>query len=152
MRSLATIFQYIKRYPGLVSLYFFFNILSAIFGLFSLVLLAPFLQVIFKTGSSTIITSRFNIWPLSKLYQWINEQIVTDAGSIKVLGTIVVIVIIVAIAVAFQCEFHATNPKCPRFASLRRRIMHPEIDCVPLRAVNFAGQGRLREQPKQLFA
>ena len=94
MRSLATIFHYIKRYPSLVSLYFLFNILSAIFGLFSLVMLAPFLQVIFKTGSNAIITSRFNIWPLSKLYQWLNQQIVVDEGPVKVLGIIVVIVII----------------------------------------------------------
>ena len=112
MRSLATIFQYIKRYPALVCLYFFFNILSAIFALFSLVMLAPFLQVIFRTGDEIAITSRFNVWPLSKLYHLLNEMVKTDAGSIKALGTIVIIVII-AITTTIQIAASAfTFPSC----------------------------------------
>jgi subfamily B ATP-binding cassette protein MsbA len=143
MRSLATIFQYIKRYPGLVSLYFFFNILSAIFGLFSLVLLAPFLQVIFKTGGSTIITSRFNIWPLSKLYQWINEQIVTDAGSIKVLGTIVVIVIIAVVLknLFAYLALYVLNPIRNSIINDMRRDMFIKIFRLPVAYFNEQRKG-----------
>ncbi len=143
MRSLATIFQYIKRYPGLVGLYFFFNILSAIFGLFSLVLLAPFLQVIFKTGGSTIITSRFNIWPLNKLYQWINEQIVTDAGSIKVLGTIVVIVIIAVVLKNLFAYFalYVLNPIRNSIINDMRRDMFIKIFRLPVAYFNEQRKG-----------
>jgi len=45
MKSLRTIFRYIKNYPGLVSAYFSFNILSALFSVASLGLLAPFLML-----------------------------------------------------------------------------------------------------------
>jgi len=143
MRSLATIFQYIKRYPGLVGLYFFFNILSAIFGLFSLVLLAPFLQVIFKTGGSTIITSRFNIWPLSKLYLWINEQIVTDAGSIKVLGTIVVIVIIAVVLknLFAYLALYVLNPIRNSIINDMRRDMFIKIFRLPVAYFNEQRKG-----------
>src|SRR5262245_16780860 len=93
MRSLLTIFRYIKRYPGLVGLYFLFNILSAVFALFSLVMLAPFLQVIFKTGDSGLITSRFSFWPISELYGWLNSQVDMPGGAIRALGTICLIVV-----------------------------------------------------------
>jgi ATP-binding cassette, subfamily B, bacterial MsbA len=50
MKSLRTIFKYIKKYPRLIISYFGFNILSAIFGVLSLGLLSPFLMIIFKQG------------------------------------------------------------------------------------------------------
>ena len=96
MRSLATIFQYIKRYPALVSLYFFFNILSAIFAIVSLVMLAPFLQVIFKVTDSVNnqITSRFAIGPLGTFYGWLTELVNTPDGKAKALAAICVVVVI----------------------------------------------------------
>ncbi len=96
MRSLATIFQYIKRYPALVSLYFFFNILSAVFAIVSLVMLAPFLQVIFKVTDSVNnqITSRFAIGPLGIFYGWLTELVNTPDGKAKALAAICVVVVI----------------------------------------------------------
>ncbi len=96
MRSLATIFQYIKRYPALVSLYFFFNILSAIFSIVSLVMLAPFLQVIFKVTNSfnNQITSRFAIGPIGTFYDWLTQLINTPDGKAKALAAICIVVVI----------------------------------------------------------
>jgi len=96
MRSLATIFQYIKRYPALVSLYFFFNILSAIFSLVSLVMLAPFLQVIFKVSGTVNnqITSRFAFGPIGTFYDWLTQLVNTDDGKVKALAAICVVVVI----------------------------------------------------------
>ncbi len=50
MKSLRTVFKYVKKYPRLLISYFGFNILSAIFGVLSLGLLSPFLMLIFKQG------------------------------------------------------------------------------------------------------
>src|SRR5215831_4296883 len=95
MRSLSTIFQYIKRYPLLVGLYFFFNILSALFSLVSLVMLAPFLQVIFKVTDTVNnqITSRFAIGPIGKFYDWLTQLINTDDGKVKALAAICTVVV-----------------------------------------------------------
>jgi subfamily B ATP-binding cassette protein MsbA len=96
MRSLATVFQYIKRYPALVSLYFFFNILSAVFSLFSLLMLAPFLQVIFNVTATVNnqITSRFAFGPIGAFYNWLTELVNTDDGKVKALAAICVVVVI----------------------------------------------------------
>jgi subfamily B ATP-binding cassette protein MsbA len=96
MRSLGTIFQYIKRYPALISLYFFFNILSAVFSLISLVMLAPFLQVIFNV-TNTInnqITSRFAIGPIGSFYDWLTQLVNTNDGKVKALAAICIVVVI----------------------------------------------------------
>ena len=145
MRSLATVFQYIKRYPALVGLYFFFNILSAVFALFSLIMLAPFLQVIFKTGYNTAITSRFNAWPLNELYAWLNEQVKTDAGSIKALGTIVVIVIIAIILknVFAYLALYVLNPIRNSIINDMRKDMFNKIFRLPIGYFNEQRKGDL---------
>ena len=145
MRSLATVFQYIKRYPALVGLYFFFNILSAVFALFSLIMLAPFLQVIFKTGYNTAITSRFNTWPLNELYAWLNEQVRTDAGSIKALGTIVVIVIIAILLknVFAYLALYVLNPIRNSIINDMRKDMFNKIFRLPIGYFNEQRKGDL---------
>jgi len=145
MRSLATIFQYIKRYPGLVSLYFFFNILSPIFALFSLVMLAPFLQVIFKTGDNSVITSRFDVWPLNRLYDWLNEMVKTDAGSIKALGTIVIIVIISIILknIFAYLALYVLNPIRNSIINDMRTDMFSKIFRLPVGYFNEQRRGDL---------
>ena len=96
MRSLAVIFQYIKRYPALVSLYFFFNILSAVFSLVSLVMLAPFLQVIFNVTDTVNnqITSRFAFGPIGTFYGWLTQLVNTQDGKVKALAAICIVVVI----------------------------------------------------------
>jgi subfamily B ATP-binding cassette protein MsbA len=52
MKSLQTIFKYVKNYPSLIVAYFGFNILSAIFGVISLGMVSPFLMLIFGQGDT----------------------------------------------------------------------------------------------------
>ena len=145
MRSLATVFQYIKRYPALVGLYFFFNILSAVFALFSLVLLAPFLQVIFKTGVNSVITSRFNFWPISKLYGWLNQQTLTPQGSIKALGVIVVIVVIAVLLknLFAYLALYVLNPIRNSIINDMRKDMFNKIFRLPIGYFNEQRKGDL---------
>ena len=145
MRSLATVFQYIKRYPALVGLYFFFNILSAVFALFSLVLLAPFLQVIFKAGVNSVITSRFNFWPISKLYGWLNQQTLTPQGSIKALGVIVVIVVIAVLLknLFAYLALYVLNPIRNSIINDMRKDMFNKIFRLPIGYFNEQRKGDL---------
>jgi subfamily B ATP-binding cassette protein MsbA len=145
MRSLATIFQYIKKYPGFVGLYFFFNILSALFSLFSLVMLAPFLQVIFKAGDSSAITSRFNFWPISDLYHWLNSQIATEQGTIRALGVICLIVVgAITLKNLFSyLALYVLNPIRNSIINDMRKDMFTKIFRLPIGYFNEQRKGDL---------
>ncbi len=95
MRSLKIIFGYIKKYPKLVTGYFSLNILSALFSLISLAMLAPFLTLIFGLGKdSSIVESRFKLGSLTdNLYRYMQEAASTDEGKVKALGFICLLVV-----------------------------------------------------------
>ena len=96
MKSLGTIFKYIKKYPRLIVSYFTFNILSALFSVLSLGLLSPFLMLIFKQGDAFKAVSEngfFNrINPINYFKEWLYELINQPGGNIKALMVICLIV------------------------------------------------------------
>ena len=97
MKSLKVIFQYIRRYPKLVSLYFFLNLLSSIFSLMSLTLLAPFLSLIFgvDTGTGKMFGSKFSLGKITNNFNdYLTQLIQTDEGKIQALGILCTIVMI----------------------------------------------------------
>jgi subfamily B ATP-binding cassette protein MsbA len=96
MKSLRIIFQYIRRYPKLVSLYFFLNLLASFFSLVSLALLGPFLTLIFGVqGGEQMLGSKFRIGNITNnFYAYLNELITTDEGKIKALGFLCLIVVV----------------------------------------------------------
>lgn len=95
MKSLGIIFNYIKKYPRMVSGYFMLNILSAVFSLISLAMLAPFLTLIFGLQQDgTVTASRFKLGGLSdSLYGTLSNLTQTPEGRIEALGIICLIVI-----------------------------------------------------------
>ncbi len=96
MKSLRTIFKYIRKYPGLVATYFTFNVLSALFGVISLGLLSPFLMLIFKQGdafkavSGTGFFNRLN--PVNHFKEWVYGILNEPGGNIKALMIICMVV------------------------------------------------------------
>lgn len=52
MKKFSVILQYLSRYKGKIVVYMFFNILSIVFGLISLGMLSPFLDILFREGGS----------------------------------------------------------------------------------------------------
>lgn len=95
MKSLRIIFRYISRYPKLVSLYFLLNLLASFFSLMSLALLGPFLTLIFSgKGSEQMLGSRFQLGNLTDhFYGYLNGLLITDAGKVKALGILCLIVV-----------------------------------------------------------
>lgn len=95
MRSLRIIFSYIKKYPKLVVGYFSLNILSAVFSLLSLAMLAPFLTLIFGLqGNGGIQPSRFKMGGLSDLlYGQLTMLTASDEGKIKALAIICIVLV-----------------------------------------------------------
>ena len=95
MRSLAIIFNYIKKYPKMVTGYFMLNLFSALFSLISLTMLAPFLTLIFgleKEGNA--LGSRFKFGNISDaFYQYLSEIIQSDDGRVHALGLICIVIV-----------------------------------------------------------
>jgi subfamily B ATP-binding cassette protein MsbA len=147
MRSLATIFQYIKRYPALVILYFLFNILSAVFSIISLVMLAPFLQVIFKAPElvNKQITSRFAIGPIGTFYDWLTQLVNTPDGKVKALTAICVVVVIAITLknVFYYLALYVLNPIRNNIINDMRADMFHKILNLPIGYFNEQRKGDL---------
>lgn len=138
MKSLQTIYKYIKKYPGLIVSYFGFNILSAIFGVLSLGLLSPFLMIIFKqgdilkTGAGGSMSSRFN--PISYFKEWLSELIDKPGGNVKAL---VIICLVVFVAILLKNIFaylsmYFLNPIRNRILNDMRSSMYAKILQLPI--------------------
>lgn len=98
MKSLRTVFKYVKGYPRLITSYFFFNILSNLFSLISLGMLSPFLLLIFKkqnTLSEASQQSGFlsSINPVNYLKRELFDVIQQPNGDIKALGIICILIL-----------------------------------------------------------
>ena len=138
MKSLLSIFKYIKKYPRLVFSYFGFNILSAIFGVLSLGLLSPFLMLIFKQGdafkaiSSTGSFSGMN--PVNYFKEWLYKLINEPGGNIKAL---IVICLVVFGAILLKNLFaylsmYFLNPIRNRILNDMRSSMYAKILQLPI--------------------
>ena len=138
MKSLRTVFKYIKKYPGLVVTYFSFNVLSAIFGVISLGLLSPFLMLIFKQGDAfkAVTGSGFfnRINPVNYFKEWLYEMINTPGGTIKAL---MVICIVVFLSILLKNLFaylsmYFLNPIRNRILNDMRSSMYRKILHLPI--------------------
>src|SRR5215831_11873734 len=147
MRSLGTIFQYIKRYPALVCFYFLFNILSAVFSIVSLVMLAPFLQVIFNVTATVNnqITSRFAFGPIKIFYEWLTQLINTTDGKVKALAAICIVVVIAIVLknLFAYLALYVLNPSRNKIINYMRSDMFHKILNLPIGYFNEQRKGDL---------
>ena len=136
MKSLRIIFQYIRRYPKLVSLYFILNLLASLFSLVSLALLGPFLTLIFGVqGGAQMLGSRFRIGNITNnFYAYLNELITTDEGKIKALGVLCLIVVVAIILknVFLYCALYVLTPIRNRIINDMRKEMFSKILHLPI--------------------
>ena len=138
MKSLKTIFKYVKNYPSLVVSYFTFNILSALFSVISLGLLAPFLMLIFDQGDSlkgvtgSGALNHFN--PVNYFKEWIYGVIQIPGGKVKAL---MVICLVVFAAIVLKNLFaylsmYFLNPIRNRILNDMRTKMYNKILLLPI--------------------
>jgi ATP-binding cassette, subfamily B, bacterial MsbA len=98
MKSLRTIFRYVRKYPKLIFTYFGFNVLSNLFSVISLGLLSPFLLLIFKkqnvlntVSQNTSFLTRIN--PVNQFKEWIATVVQQPHGDVKALGVICILIL-----------------------------------------------------------
>lgn len=138
MKSLRTIFRYVRKYPGLVATYFGFNILSALFGVISLGLLSPFLMLIFKQGdafkavSGTGFFSRIN--PVNHFKEWLYAVIQEPGGNIRALMVICLVVFVSILLKNFfaYMSMYFLNPIRNRILNDMRSSMYSRILQLPI--------------------
>lgn len=137
MKSLKVIFQYISRYPKLVSLYFFLNLLSSVFSLMSLTLLAPFLSLIFgvDTGGGKMFGSRFSLGKITNNFNdYLTGLIQTDQGKIQALGILCLIVVAAILLknLFLYCALYVLTPIRNRIINDMRNEMFQKILQLPI--------------------
>ncbi|HQD10328.1 MAG TPA: ABC transporter ATP-binding protein [Flavihumibacter sp.] len=105
MKNFSRIFKYLSNKKGEIALYFLFNLLSIVFSLVSLAMLAPFLQLLFGSHVEPIAAkpavgfSASGLLDLMKYY--FNEMIIShstpgspNAGKLYALSVICVVLIV----------------------------------------------------------
>ncbi len=134
MKSLLTIFKYIKKYPGLVATYFTFNILSALFSLVSLGLLAPFLMLIFDQGDAFKTVSGVGWNPINYFKGYVNELLAVPGGANKALLLICLVVFAAILLKNFfaYLSMYFLNPIRNRILNDMRTNMYSKILQLPI--------------------
>jgi ATP-binding cassette, subfamily B, bacterial MsbA len=96
MKRFATILRYLKDQKGGIALYVFFNLLSIIFSLVSLTMLAPFLQLLFEKIPKVMVEPPLNFSAESILdyLKYVLTRLINDHSKVYALGFICVIIII----------------------------------------------------------
>ncbi len=146
MKSLGTIFQYIKRYPKLVFAYFTFNVLSTIFSLISLTLLSPFLMLIFNVDSgirNIPAKTNFLTGALNQFKNLVRTMTDSDEGKIRALGLICIVVVIAVILknLFFYLAMYVLNPIRNRILNDMRSDMFQKILNLPIGYFNEQRKG-----------
>ena len=134
MKSLVIVFKYIKKYPGLVAAYFSFNILSALFSVVSLGLLAPFLMLIFKQGDVFKSVSAAGWNPINYVKAYINDIIQMPGGTTRALLLICVVVFVAILMknLFAYLSMYYLNPIRNRILNDMRTNMYNKILQLPI--------------------
>jgi subfamily B ATP-binding cassette protein MsbA len=96
MKRFSTILKYLTDQKQSIVLYFIFNLLSIIFSLVSLAMLAPFLQLLFGKEKLMAVKPgfQFTAGGILNYLKYILSQLIKSHGEIFALGAICVIIII----------------------------------------------------------
>ena len=136
MKKYSRIFKYLGQYKGQILLYFLFIILSVVFSIVSLGMLAPFFDLIFKQDSGTAQIQGDNAL-IQSLKDWMIHQKDSTgmfSGSLGILG-LIVIVIIVSILLKnlfLYLSFYILNPLKNKVVNSLRLDLYNKILHLPI--------------------
>ncbi len=149
MKSLRTVFKYIRPYPKLVVAYFTSNILSTFFSVVSLGLLSPFLLLVFKKEDALKAAGQAgylsNINPINVFKEWMHRIMQHPGGDIKALGVICLIVLLAVILknLFLYLSMYYLNPIRNNIINDMRTRMYSKILELPIGYFNERRKGDL---------
>lgn len=96
MKRFSTILRHLRDQRGKIALYVVFNVLSILFSLVSLAMLAPFLQLLFSKEPPTTELPSFNLSAnyLLAFLKYHLSQLILQHGKVYALGAICIIIVI----------------------------------------------------------
>lgn len=145
MKSLRIIFSYIKKYPKLVFGYFSLNMLSALFSLISLAMLAPFLSLIFGLQEAgNLKPSRFRLGNFTDtIYAQLSSLTQDDQGKITALGMICLVLVTAILLknIFLYCSLYLLTPIRNNIINDMRTDMFKKILDLPVGFFNEQRKG-----------
>ena len=134
MKRFSTILRHLRDQKGKIGLYVIFNILSILFSLVSLAMLAPFLQLLF--GKEAPVTSlpefSFSANYLLTYLKYFLTKLINEHDKVYALGAICVIII-----VAIFCKNLFTYLSYRTLAPIRNHVMTKLRDSLFKKILNL---------------
>jgi subfamily B ATP-binding cassette protein MsbA len=120
MKRFSTILKYLRDQKGNIALYVLFNLLSVVFSLFSLAMLAPFLQLLFDKSQlqTTQPEFSFSAEGLLNSFKYYLSNLIREHSEVYALAAICVFIII---SIFFKNVFIYLSYRI--LAPIRNRVM-----------------------------
>ncbi len=132
MKKYSRVFNYLKLYKGQIVLYFICIILSIVFSVVSLGMLAPFFDLIFKGDNAGMVPKAD-----SPLTAYIRNILITRVGDLNPKGALAFICIIIVVSILLKnlflyLSFNILNPIKNSIVNTLRSELYTKILGLPI--------------------
>jgi len=132
MSKYARIFRYLKNYKGKIALYFLCIILSILFSIVSLGMLAPFFDLIFKGDSSSLTKTIDN-----PAMEYLRSLMVNQVDRLEAVGALGLICLVIIISIFLKnvflyLSFYILNPLKNSIVNILRSEIYQKILQLPI--------------------
>ena len=132
MKQYSRIFGYLKNYKGQVLLYFLFIVLSILFSIVSIGMLAPFFDLIFK-GDSSSFTKPAN----NPATEFLRKLMVNQVGHLTPVNALAIICVIIIVSIFLKnlflyLSYYVLNPLKNTIVNTLRAELYDKILQLPI--------------------
>jgi subfamily B ATP-binding cassette protein MsbA len=133
MKKFSVILQYLARYKGKIVLYMFFNILSIVFGLISLGMLSPFLDILFKEGAPAAQQTTLNTNAIGGLKHILEGIVRThDKSTVLIIICLLIIVSTLLKNIFYYWSSYISSPIRSATITFLRNDVYEKILALPI--------------------
>jgi subfamily B ATP-binding cassette protein MsbA len=133
MKKFSVILQYLARYKGKIVLYMFFNILSIVFGLISLGMLSPFLDILFKEGAPAGQQTTLNTNAIGGLKHILEGIVQThDKSTVLIIICLLIIISTLLKNVFYYWSSYISSPIRSATITFLRNDVYEKILALPI--------------------
>lgn len=133
MKKFSVILQYLGRYKGKIVLYMFFNILSIVFGLISLGMLSPFLDILFKEGAPAAQQTTLNTNAIGGLKHILEGIVQThDKSTVLIIICLLIIVSTLLKNIFYYWSSYISSPIRSATITFLRNDVYEKILALPI--------------------
>ncbi len=143
MNSYLRIMKYVGRFKGYAILNFVFNLFYAFFNLFSILMVIPFLQIIFKLVDPPASAPEFS-WNIRQLMSYMNYQFaqyVAEEGAFSGL-LIVCLAVVVMFLLKNTCRYFALYYLAPLRTGIVRELRQGVFDKILQLPISYFSEKR----------